>query len=33
VLLAAAAVFISMLLNRMTGFADVAMSVSEIPEG
>jgi molybdate/tungstate transport system permease protein len=33
VLLAAAAVFISMLLNRMTGFADVAMSVSEISEG
>ncbi len=33
VLLAAAAVCISMLLNRMTGFADVAMSVSETMEG
>jgi molybdate/tungstate transport system permease protein len=33
VLLAAAAVFISMLLNRLTGFADVAMSVNEVLEG
>jgi molybdate/tungstate transport system permease protein len=33
VLLAAAAVFVSMLLNRMTGFADVAMSAGETAEG